>query len=490
IDLTVKRGEETKPLKLTLGEPSADVFIAGEPRLYGWVYSYTSDVFLILLVTYVIEWILRWMYFHDWRGSLRPTLTGLVAAFWGFGFVHLVGLALDPLMLVIPFIITARAVSHAIQMHDRYYEEYHRQGWDKRKAIVAAFAELFVPTLSGIITDALGVLVILLVPVLMLQKLAITASWWILAITVAEIFLNPIVYYYLKAPDPDLVLLREKGWFKRVMDRVTDLTLSVPGRVGILVFWVSVAVASALTLRGLIIGDPTAASPLVWLDSPYNVSHSRIQETFGGVEPLIIVAEGYDKDAMKDPGALKSMQGLQRTLERDPDVGYSLSLTDILTNVNMFVHELEPKWSVIPESLEGASAIFFVFFANSPPTESAKHVTPDYATAHATFFCRNHKGDTIRRILWRAKEYVGQRYLEELGLTVAADERTGKVSVSGVEPGPATEAGIEAGDLIVAVGGEPVASLADLYDGLRNEARGNPDVAITVDRGGSEETVT
>ncbi len=49
-------------------------------------------------------------------------------------------------------------------------------------------------------TDAFGVLVILLVPVVMLQKLAITASWWILAITVSEMLLNPIVYYYLKAP--------------------------------------------------------------------------------------------------------------------------------------------------------------------------------------------------------------------------------------------------------------------------------------------------
>ena len=65
------------------------------------------------------------------------------------------------------------------------------------------------PTLSGITTDAFGVLVILLVPVVMLQKLAITASWWILAITISEMLLNPIVYYYLKAPEPELVILRD-----------------------------------------------------------------------------------------------------------------------------------------------------------------------------------------------------------------------------------------------------------------------------------------
>ncbi|MBP1688046.1 MAG: efflux transporter, partial [Deltaproteobacteria bacterium] len=178
----------------TIVEPFRDanteVYVAGEPRLYGWVYDYAGDVFFILVITYCIEWVLRWMYFHDWRGALRPTITGLIAAFWGLGFIQLIGLALDPLMLVMPFLITARAVSHAIQMHDRYYEEFQNSGWHKRRAIVAAFAELFVPTLSGITADAFGVLVILLVPVVMLQKLAITAAWWILAITISEMLLN------------------------------------------------------------------------------------------------------------------------------------------------------------------------------------------------------------------------------------------------------------------------------------------------------------
>ena len=130
-------------------DANTEIYVAGEPRLYGWVYHYAGDVFFILVVTYCIEWVLRWMYFHDWRGALRPTITGLIAAFWGLGFIHLIGLALDPLMLVMPFLITARAVSHAIQMHDRYYEEFEKSGWHKRRAIVASFGELFVPTLVG-----------------------------------------------------------------------------------------------------------------------------------------------------------------------------------------------------------------------------------------------------------------------------------------------------------------------------------------------------
>ena len=495
--LTVKRGGETKQLQLTVPEQTAEVFIAGEPRLYGWIYNYADDVFWILVVTYLIEWVLRWLYFHDWRGSLRPTLTGVLAAIWGLGFIHLIGFALDPLMLVVPFLITARAVSHAIQMHDRYYEEFEKHDWDKRKAIVASFAELFVPTFSGIATDALGVLVILLVPVVMLQKLAITASWWILAITVSEMLLNPIVYFYLKAPEPELVILRETGGFRRLINRVTDWTLAPTGRVVILAAWALLTVGSGYFLRGLIIGDPTAASPLVWEDSPYNTAHGKIQETFGGVEPLIVVNEGYDKDAMKDPPSLQSMQGLQRYLERDPGVGYSFALVDILLAVNSVFHELEPKWGVIPNNWVDVGGLFFIFFSSSPPTETAKYVDPAYTTSHVTFFCRNHKGDTIRRIIMRTEEYIGQTYLPALGLEVSEDHEKKTVTISKVQEGSSATKGevddgsgtaspLQVGDVIKSVGEIEVHSLMDLYNGLRTDANTGPAEHFKVERGSEE----
>src|SRR5215813_11435170 len=419
VSLGVQRGDATESVKLTIPERDMDIFVAGEPRLYGWVYSYATDVFWILTVTYCLEWILRWMYFHDWRGALRPTLTGLIAAFWGLGFVHLIGFALDPLILVMPFLITARAVSHAIQMHDRYYEEYERHGWDQKKAIVAAFAELFVPTFSGIATDALGVLVIILVPIRMLFNLALVASWWILAITVAELLLNPIVYYYLRAPDPEVVMARDRGWYKALINRITDWNLSGAGKVTVLVFWGVLTLIGAYLMRGLIVGDPTSASPLVWSDSPYNVSHAHIQDKFGGVEPLIVVAEGHDRDAMKDPEVLRTMEKFQRFLERDRDVGYSFSLTDILRSVNQVFHELEPRWGVIPNNSRDVAQTFFIFFSGSPPTETAKYVDPSYTTSHVTFFARNHKGDNITRIIQRCREFIAANPMEKADFKLA-----------------------------------------------------------------------
>ncbi len=422
-------------IRENVAEPFQDenttIYVAGEPTLYGWVYTFAEEVKWIFGVTTVLVWILLYLYFHDWRGALRPTITGVISAIWGLGFIDLIGLSFDPLALVIPFFITARAVSHSVQMHDRYYEEYEKAGWRKEPAIVAAFAELFVPTLSGILTDAIGILAILLVPILMLQKLSVSASFWILAITVSELLLNPIVYYYLNPPDKDVVVHRESGWFRSFIFRAADAILSPRGRGVTLAVWGVVAVLSIYFLRDLTVGDPTAASPLLWPDSSYNVSHTRIQEAFGGVEPLIVVAEGEDTNAMKEPEVLRNMERFQRFLERDPDVGYSFSLTDILRSVNMVFHELEPKWGVVPGDRDLVGQLFFVFFSGSPPTETAKYVTPDYRTAHVTFFCKNHKGENIRRIIYRAKQFIAEHPMEKatfrlagglIGVLAAANE--------------------------------------------------------------------
>jgi hypothetical protein len=413
------RNGEAGTATITKYGSEGQLWAAGEPRLYGWIYHYSGEIFQVFVAATLFIWIVLYLYFHDWRGALRPTVTGVLAAIWGLGFIQMIGFALDPLGLVVPFFITARAVSHSVQMHDRYYEEFRRCEFNKREAIIASFAELFVPTLSGIITDALGVLVIILVPIIMLQKLAITASFWILAITISELLLNPIIYDLLAAPQPDIVMKRSEGWFKKLIERFADVVLSRSGKVVTLVFWIALSGICATQWTNLTIGDPSAASPLLFLESPYNESHTKIQGKFGGVEPLIIVAEGEDKNAMKDPEALKTMEGFQRFLERDPGVGYSFSLTDIIRAVNSVFHELEPKWGVIPNNWVDIGGLFFIFFSGSPPTETAKYVTTDYQTAHVTFFCRDHKGSNIERIIARSEEFIAANPMEKAAFRLA-----------------------------------------------------------------------
>jgi len=432
IEIGYLRGGSARSVTLSPKPSDLEVYVAGEPRLYGWVYRHANGVYWILAAAALGVWISLYLYYRDWRGALRPTLTAAVAGLWGLGFMELSGFALNPLTLVIPFFITARAVSHSVQMHDRYYEEFATNGFRKRRAILGTFSALFVPTLTGVMTDAAGVLMLLLVPIPMLQQLAVTAAFWILAIAVAELVLNPIVFDAVKAPREAIVYKRAAGRFNGVLSSLAVRALSPGGRLAIFGVWIALAVGCATQWSKITIGDPSAASPLLEADATYNDAHRRIQAKFGGVEPLWVVVEGRDRDAVKDPGTLARMEQFQRWLERDRAVGSSFSIADVARSVNALAHELEPKWGVLPDRRTDTGALFFLFFSGAAPSETARYVTGDYQAAPITFFARDHRGETVRRIIDRAERFIEANPLQNarfrlgggmIGVLAAANEQ-------------------------------------------------------------------
>jgi predicted RND superfamily exporter protein len=387
--------------------PDVRIYVGGQPILYGWVYHYTPQIMHIFLITVLALWILLYLYFRDWRGALRPTISGVVCAIWGLGFIRLIGFALDPLVLVIPFLITARAVSHSVQMHDRYYEEYYRLR-DKNHAILFSFSELFVPSLSGILTDAFGVLVILLVPVLFLQKLAITASFWIAAIVVSELLLNPIVYYYLEPPRIEVIESRESGVFKRMLQAIARPMLARTGRMVTVGLTIAAIVLCAFFWTGLKVGDPGSVSPVLWPNSPYNRAMASIQGEFGAIEQFVIVARLDKRDSLNDPKLYHVMDEYQRHMEGDSAVGRTFSVADLLSNGGSALREFQPKWNVLPTTHRGTGQLLGGLLAGASPLSTAYIITPRRDATQITVYCKNREGENVQRIVERTERFFAQ----------------------------------------------------------------------------------
>src|ERR1700733_12253830 len=386
---------------------SVRIYIGGQPILYGWVYAYTPQIFKIFLITVLAVWILLYLYFHDWRGALRPTISGVICAIWGLGFIRMIGFTLDPLVLVIPFLITARAVSHSVQMHDRYYEEYYRLR-DKQKAILSAFAELFVPSFSGILADAFGVLVILLVPVLFLQKLAISASFWIAAIIVSELILNPIVYYYLAPPHIEVIERRERGFFKRMLVSIATPMLERSGRIATFAATAAVIAMCAFFWTGLKVGDPSSSSPILWPDSAYNKSMAAIQSEFGAIEQFVVVAELAKRDSLDDPKLYHVMDEYERYMERDPAVGRTFSVADLLSNGGSALREFQPKWNVLPTSPRGTGQLLGGLLAGASPLSTAYIITPRRDATQMTVYTKDREGENVQRVVLRTQRFFAE----------------------------------------------------------------------------------
>ena len=113
------------------------------------IFSFTGImVFLALIV-----------YFRRAYGLLVPLIGAAIQTVWGLGWVGWWGFNLDPLILVIPLLITARSVSHAVQMIERYFEELE-VSQDQEKAAFTCLSDLFLPGVTGVISDSGGILVL------------------------------------------------------------------------------------------------------------------------------------------------------------------------------------------------------------------------------------------------------------------------------------------------------------------------------------------
>jgi predicted RND superfamily exporter protein len=403
---------------LPFADDRVAVYVAGEPRQNGWILALQPQVLTAFAAAIVLTWILLHLYFRDWRGALRPTISGGLAAVWGFGLVALTGFAMNPLTLVIPLLITARAVSHSAQMHDRYYEEL-LAGAEKGDAVQRSFARLAAPTFAGILTDALGVLAIGIVAIPALRQLAVTATLWLLSLVVTELLLNPIVYMHLRAPDPEKIRARGRGWPARGAAWLADGVTGARGR------WIALAGSGAVALVGglmlfrLQIGDPVSASRILAADSEFNRSHRELQEKFAGSEPFMVVVEGDEPRALYRPEILRAMEQFQRYMERLPSIGVSISPVDIMKAMRERFNELEPKWGVIPSTEREVAQTFFTYWGFLPPSTSARYFTPDFRVGHVTFFVRDHSVATVRSIVAAAERFIAEHPLERAHFLLA-----------------------------------------------------------------------
>jgi predicted RND superfamily exporter protein len=155
---------QTRAIADQVRDDNHDVYVAGEPILTGWIHHYKGQILGILALSIGVMVVLLYAYWRTGAGVVLPLATATVSAIWGVGFAGMLGFNLDPLILVVPLLVTARAISHAVQLTERYFEVYHETK-DVKESAIESFASLFPPGLLGVITDAAGLYIIAVAPI-------------------------------------------------------------------------------------------------------------------------------------------------------------------------------------------------------------------------------------------------------------------------------------------------------------------------------------
>src|SRR4029453_9468794 len=234
------------------------IFAAGEPILYGWIYHHLRQIGLIIAFTCFSILTLLVLYYRNLNGVLIPLISALVRFIWGRGFSAFLVYNFEPLILVVPFLIAARTISHSIQFRERFFEELERLG-DKEKAAIESAAGLMMPASVFIITAAGGLTVLLVAPMPILTKLAIAGSFWVLTNLVTGVILDPILCCYFPAAR-HLPKGGEGHWLEAPLRSLGGFCVHRLGRVLVTACFVGIVAWSLYWYQFLTVGDSRPGS--------------------------------------------------------------------------------------------------------------------------------------------------------------------------------------------------------------------------------------
>jgi hypothetical protein len=386
-----------------------ELHAAGQPMLTGWVYYYQKEMYLIFAFGLLAMGLLLVLHFRNISGVITPLAVGVTSAVWGFGFAGALGYNLDPLIIVVPVLLVARALSHSVQMCERYFEIYSRER-NKKKAAVDALISLSPPGIVGIICDAAGVFIIAIAPIRLIEKLAYVCGLWSLTLIITAIALTFVLLTYLPAPgNVQKVILaseRKRALLYRIFSFIGFFSSTKRRAAGTCLFFLAVTIVSGWWAFRRGIGDVHSGTPLLWPTSPYNMAVKRINERFAGFDVLQVVAESARPDGIRNSETLELMQRFQRHMERDTEVGATFSFADLVPQVNRLFHGGLPKWTVVPETDVDSAMLFQLAMTGASPGDFDRLLTRDFGAANINVWYKDHRGETIQRALARARGFL------------------------------------------------------------------------------------
>ncbi|PFG10281.1 efflux RND transporter permease subunit [Marinobacter sp. LV10MA510-1] len=394
---------------------SITIYATGQPVLVGWAYTYMEQILQIFIFTVLTMLALLLFHFRKAYGVLIPLGGVLISTIWGLGIISVLGYNLDPLGLVIPFLIAARAMSHGVQLVERYYAEARELG-EGPKAAKATFDSLFRPGTLGVVSDAIGLSLIAIGSIPLNTHLGIYASLWAITVVFTVLVGVPLLLSIL--PTPKNAEMRDTAL--RHIGTSCSRIVTRPGNAKIALYAAAVVMgAGLLAASNVQIGDSEPGSPILYPDHDYNISSRVVNDRFPGSEELYVVAETSEKGGLKRPEVLKALSDFQSHMLQDPGVGGSKGLPDLVMQVNRLMHNNDPRWYQIPHERAYAGGLMFTYMASSPiPGALDEFNDTDDRVANLVFYYKDRQGQTIRRAIHMAKEWIAENGDDIEGLTI------------------------------------------------------------------------
>ncbi|HXF67539.1 MAG TPA: MMPL family transporter [Burkholderiales bacterium] len=353
-----------------------------------------------------------------YSGSLRITALALACALlpvaWLLGLLPLLGFGIDPLSILVPFLIFSIGVSHAVQMTNVCKHEA-AAGAEPLEAARRAFLRLAVPGTVALIANALGFMVIMHIEIAIVRELGITASLGVALMIVTNKLLLPVALSYTRLEPAALAAARVSGgrldalW--RRLARLTEPAAAL------LVLAAAAALAAAGTwqARHIRTGDLGTGIPELREDSRYNRDNALIVEKFSiGVDVISVIVQTQGiAGACTDFAVMDRIDRFELFLRNVHGVHSVVALPGVAKVVNAGWNEGNLKWRALSRNRD-------VLAQSVAPVDTATGLlNSDCSAMQVLVFTRDHQGTTIAHIVREIKRFAREHDTENVRFLLA-----------------------------------------------------------------------
>lgn len=390
-----------------------EIQMIGFAKQVGDIADGASGVLIYCVIALLLTGLAVYWYCHSIALTLLPIACSLASLIWQFGTLRLLGYGLDPLAVLVPFLVFAIGVSHGVQQINYIVRELSH-GKSTLEAARSSFTGLLVPGTLALITAFVSFITLVLIPIPMVRELAITASIGVGYKIVTNLIMLPVAVSCLDF---------EKGYALKAMHKrehrakwIRFLAHVAIPRNAVVVLACSLLVfgVAAWQSRDRVVGTLQPGAPELRPDSRFNQDAVAIAANYDmGLDWLTVVFEA-EESATANVAVGEFVDDFTWQMTDVPGVQSVNSYSSQLRTYNEGYNEGNPKMWVVPIDPTNYGGL------SAEIARDRGYLNKDCTMTAVHMYLTDHKAQTINGVIDAVKKYRENNHLAGMTIRLAA----------------------------------------------------------------------
>ncbi len=390
-----------------------EIQIIGFAKQIGDIADGARSVLKFCAIALVLTALAVYWYCRSLRFTLLPIVCSLTSLVWQFGTLRLLGFGLDPLGVLVPFLVFAIGVSHGVQQINFIVRQIS-QGRSNYDACRDSFTGLLIPGTLALVTAFVSFVTLLLIPIPMVRELAITASLGVAYKIATNLVMLPVAASYFDIgrhyADSALVLREKRSHWLRTLARVAE-----PRNALVVLAVTAVVFAAAVwQSRDRVVGTLQPGAPELREDSRFNRDAVAISSHYDtGLDWITVIFEA-PPNSCENPNVGLYQDRFTWAMQPVEGVLSVASYAGQLRLYNEGYNEGNPKMAVVPLD-PGNYAALSTEISRIPGT-----MRKDCSMTAVHLFLTDHKATTIQRVIDAVKQFRSEHPMPGMQVRLAS----------------------------------------------------------------------